>query len=94
MDKKISPWNELDYYKEGQPIYGRDEDIRKISNSICQNLQTTLYGQSGIGKSSLLFAGIFPILRNEDYFPMFIRLGLASEEEPLFSRQLQKKLRG
>lgn len=81
MEKKQSPWNELDYYKEGQPIYGRDEDIRKISNSICQNLQTTLYGQSGIGKSSLLFAGIFPVLRKEEYFPVFIRLGLASEEE-------------
>lgn len=81
MEKKQSPWNELDYYKEGQPIYGRDEDIRKISNSICQNLQTTLYGQSGIGKSSLLFAGVFPVLRKEEYFPVFIRLGLASEEE-------------
>lgn len=77
--KKKSPWNELDFYKEGQPIYGRDDEIWRISNAICQNLQTIIYGQSGIGKSSLLFAGIFPRLRKDAYFPIFIRLGMFSE---------------
>ena len=74
-----SPWNELDYYKEGQTIYGRDEEIWKVTNGICQNLQTVLYGQSGIGKSSLLFAGVFPRLRKEQYFPIFIRLGMSAD---------------
>lgn len=71
-----SPWNELDYYKEGQPIYGRNEEIWKVTNGIYNNLQTIIYGQSGIGKSSLLFAGVFPKLRKENYFPVFIRLGM------------------
>lgn len=77
---KKSPWNELDYYKEGQPIYGRDEEIWKVTNGICQNLQTMIYGRSGIGKSSLLFAGVFPQLRKEMYFPIFIRLGIPSKK--------------
>lgn len=76
---KRSPWNELDYYKEGQHLYGRDEEIRKTTNSIRENLTTTLYGQSGIGKSSLLFAGVFPRLRKEYYFPVFIRLGISKD---------------
>lgn len=75
-----SPWNELDYYKEGQPIYGRDEEIWRVSNGICQNLQTIIYGQSGIGKSSLLFAGVFPQLRKDNFFPVFIRLGIPSNK--------------
>lgn len=81
LNSKSSPWNELDYYKEGQPIYGRDDEIWKISNAINQNLQTILYGQSGIGKSSLLFAGVFPRLRQSAYFPVFIRLGMFLNKE-------------
>lgn len=90
--QKKSPWNELDYYKEGQPIYGRDEEIWKVSNGICQNLQTIIYGQSGIGKSSLLFAGVFPQLRKENYFPVFIRLGIPSKK-PYSDRVIEEVLK-
>ena len=69
-------WNELDYYKEGQALYGRDEEIYSISNGIKRNIQTVIYGQSGVGKSSLLFAGVFPELRKDSFFPIFIRLGV------------------
>ena len=75
----IPQWNELDYYKEGQKIYGRDEEIWKVSNGIINNLQTVLYGRSGIGKSSLLYAGVFPKLRKEFFFPIFVRLGMREE---------------
>ena len=33
----------------------------------------TLYGSSGIGKTSLLRAGVIPILRRKDYFPLYVR---------------------
>lgn len=75
----IPQWNELDFYKEGQKIYGRDEEIWKVSNGIISNLQTIIYGRSGIGKSSLLFAGVFPKLRKESFFPVFVRLGMRNE---------------
>ena len=35
---------------------------------------TLLYGVSGLGKTSLLQAGLFPALRAEDYLPVPIRL--------------------
>lgn len=75
MQEHSSRWNELDYYKEGQKLYGRDNEINTVSNGIIKNLQTIIYGQSGVGKSSLLFAGIFPNLRKKNFFPVFIRLG-------------------
>ena len=68
-------WNELDYYKEGQTLHGRDEEICSVSTGIERNIQTVIYGQSGVGKSSLLFAGVFPELRKKGFFPIFIRLG-------------------
>lgn len=74
-----SKWNGLDFYKEGQVIYGRDTEIKNITKAIDQNIQTIIYGQSGIGKSSLLNAGIFPKLRDLNYFPFVIRFEGLSE---------------
>jgi len=75
-------WNMLDSYQEGQTIYGRDAEISSISESIQYNIQTFLYGKSGIGKTSLLQAGIFPVLRKNFFFPVVVRLGFY-ENEPL-----------
>ena len=77
---KINGWNMLDSYNEGQAIYGRDEEIASISESILFNVQTFLYGKSGIGKTSLLQAGIFPVLRKNHYFPVIIRLAFYEKE--------------
>lgn len=35
---------------------------------------TVLFGQSGLGKSSLLQAGVFPVLREADFLPLYLRL--------------------
>lgn len=77
---KINGWNMLDSYKEGQAIYGRDEEIESISESILYNVQTFVYGKSGIGKTSLLQAGVFPVLRRNHYFPVIIRLAFYEKE--------------
>lgn len=37
------------------------------------------FAPSGVGKTSLLNAGLFPRLRPHDYFPFIVRLNLASE---------------
>ena len=42
-----------------------------------------LFGQSGLGKSSLLQAGLFPRLRAEGYLPVAIRLDHAVTAPPL-----------
>lgn len=69
-----NPWLGLKTYSEGQIIYGRSEEINALSQDILFNKQTIVYGKSGIGKSSLLNAGVFPILRRSNLFPVNVRL--------------------
>lgn len=75
IDKNThNPWKGLNYYVEGEVIYGRNSEIESLSQYIINNLQTVLYGKSGIGKSSILNAGIFPIARRNGLHPVGIRL--------------------
>lgn len=69
-----NPWLGLKTYEEGQILYGRTDDINTLSQNILFNIQTVIYGKSGIGKSSILNAGVFPILRKSNFFPVNIRL--------------------
>lgn len=69
-----NPWKGLNFYLEGETLYGRDNEIQSLSQYIINNTQTVLYGKSGIGKSSIVNAGIFPIARKEGLFPIPIRL--------------------
>lgn len=54
-------------------FYGREEETAEVFQLIRLNTLTLLYSQSGIGKSSLLRAGIMPVLRHNDYLPIYIR---------------------
>ena len=47
-----------------------------MTRLIDDNFIVTLYGKSGIGKTSLLNAGVFPALRREQYTPLSLRLGM------------------
>lgn len=70
----INPWKGLNFYKEGEILYGRNNEIESLSQFIINNTQTVLYGKSGIGKSSILNAGIFPIARKAGMVPIPMRL--------------------
>ena len=76
MDKEQlkNPWKGLNFYTEGEIIYGRKTEIQSLSQYIFNNTQTVLYGRSGIGKTSILNAGIFPKARLEGMIPVCIRL--------------------
>ena len=69
-----NPWMGLAPYMEGTTLYGRGEDSVVLSEIIKNNIASIVFGKSGIGKSSLLSAGISPLLRNENYIPIRIRL--------------------
>ena len=69
-----NPWMGLAPYMEGTTLYGRGEESVVLSEIIKNNIASIVFGKSGIGKSSLLSAGISPLLRNENYIPIRIRL--------------------
>lgn len=64
---KRNPFLELFSYEEAHTKYffGREKDIREIIERVYQRNLILLYGESGVGKTSLIQAGISPILRNE-----------------------------
>lgn len=78
-----NPWKGLNFYKEGEIIYGRNSEIQSLSQYIFNNTQTVLYGRSGIGKSSILNAGIFPKARLAGMIPVSIRLNHDDDDEYL-----------
>ena len=60
--------------KEGYQFNGREIASANLASLIYDNLFVTLYGRSGIGKTSLLQAGVFPLLRRKGFIPVYLRL--------------------
>lgn len=82
-----NPWLGLKSYSEGKRLYGRDLEIDELSQKIIYNTQTVVYGKSGIGKSSLLKAGVFPVLRRNGYFPVYVRF-VHEDGEDSYTQQI------
>ena len=74
-DMIINPFKGAKSYEEQDSFnfYGRSDEIAKLFQLIRLNILTVFYSQSGIGKSSLLRAGLMPTLRYNDYLPIYIR---------------------
>lgn len=58
------PYKYLDYYSsdDAEIFYGRKRDIEKIVGLVLAHRSLTLFGASGVGKTSLLEAGVGPAL--------------------------------
>jgi WD40 repeat protein len=71
-----NPWPGLAAYDEASQAYfhGRDDDAVDLLRLIRVAPLAVLYGKSGLGKSSLLQAGVFPQLRGEHYLPVCVRV--------------------
>lgn len=82
------PWLGLAAFTEETQrfFFGRDAEIAEIFVRVRDNTLTILYGQSGLGKSSLLGAGLLPKLRVEDYRPVQIRLRYDATDPPLLDQ--------
>jgi hypothetical protein len=48
-------------------FYGREDDIKKLEQLIMLEDMIVLFGKSGLGKTSLLKAGIYPRIEPKDY---------------------------
>ncbi|MBK8814135.1 MAG: hypothetical protein IPN42_00830 [Methylococcaceae bacterium] len=70
------PWPGLASFREQDEAFfkGRNEDVDKLYSLVNRERLTVLFGVSGLGKSSLLQAGLFPLLREENILPITIRL--------------------
>ena len=78
------PWLGLSSYTEGTRSYfhGRDEEAAELARRVQRKNLTVLFGQSGLGKTSLLRAGLVPRLRNEGYCPVYVRVDYSPESPP------------
>lgn len=104
IDNSQNPWAGLASYEDPETakrklkFCGRDDDSYDVARLIMGNIFVTLYGKSGIGKTSLLNAGVFPVLREEEYIPLILRLGIRDEVCPksyqtIIIEAIEKKVR-
>src|SRR5947209_12005863 len=59
---------------DSRRFFGRTREIATVTERILASRLLVVYGSSGLGKSSLLKAGVFPRLRAENLLPIRVRL--------------------
>lgn len=67
-------------------FYGRDDQIRELYQRVELNPLTVLYGRSGLGKTSLLQAGLLPRLTVEGRNAVLVRLDITAGAPPLLAQ--------
>lgn len=53
--------------QQGEPLYGRDVELRELYNQLQARRIVVLHSPSGAGKSSLVHAGLIPRLKTAGY---------------------------
>jgi hypothetical protein len=88
-----NPWPGLTAFTEKQHefFYGREQESHELFSCVKRERLTVLFGKSGLGKTSLLQAGLFPQLRAADYLPVYVRLSYEDGAAP-FDTQLRTAL--
>jgi hypothetical protein len=79
------PWLGLQSFTEEnqQYFFGRTNEIRDIFLRVREERLTVMYGQSGLGKTSLLRAGLIPKLRIEHFRPVHVLLEFSADSPSL-----------
>jgi hypothetical protein len=79
-----NPWLGLSSYTEETRAYfhGRDEEAAELARRVQRKNLTVLFGQSGLGKTSLLRAGLVPRLRGEGFCPVYVRVDYSPDSPP------------
>ena len=76
-----NPWLGLASFTEETRAYffGREEEVAELARRVQRKLLTVLFGQSGLGKTSILRAGLVPKLRSQGYCPVYVRVDYSAE---------------
>ena len=87
-----NPWPGLAPFDERDRTFfhGRDAEAAELLRLVRREPLTVLFGRSGLGKTSLLKAGLFPALRDEDFLPVYVRLDHAEAAPPLVEQVLRE----
>ena len=72
-------------------FHGRDEEIEELLRRVPEEL-TVLFGKSGLGKTSLVQAGLFPRLRKEALWPVPARSRLWGRQPPPPAAQMKEAI--
>ena len=90
-----NPWPGLASYDEASRrfFHGRERDSAELLRLIRLSPLVALYGKSGLGKSSMLQAGVFPQLRLERFLPVPLRLDYSEESRQTPLEQAAARLR-
>ncbi len=80
-----NPWPGLAAFREADQTFfrGRETVIDEVLRLVLRSPLTVLFGVSGLGKTSLLRAGVFPGLRQNGILPVYVRLRHGDERVPL-----------
>lgn len=79
------PWPGLAAFREEDAAFfaARSEERDQLLGRVLRYRLTVLHGLSGLGKTSLLQAGLFPALRERQFLPVPLRLTFIAEAPPL-----------
>lgn len=85
VTREQNPWPGLFWYTEEQShlFFGRQAETEELLRLIQRETLTILFGRSGLGKTSLLRAGVFPRLRRDGCFPVVLRLDYSPQAASL-----------
>jgi formylglycine-generating enzyme required for sulfatase activity len=70
-----------DTVQDNARFFGRRQEIDSFVQQLRGSRLIVLYGKSGLGKTSLLNAGVFPVLRRHNLLPLRVRVN--DPERPL-----------
>jgi len=81
IDAQLNPWPGLAFYTEQDQLsfFGREQESADLFRLLQRDTLTVLFGRSGLGKTSLLRAGLVPRLHEHALFPILLRLNYAHE---------------
>jgi hypothetical protein len=86
-----NPWPGLESFDEESEsfFFGMRAQTDALFRLVRRATLTLFYGRSGLGKTSLLLAGLFPRLREANLLPIPIRLDYGPEARPFVSQVKQ-----
>ena len=88
-----NPWPGLRAFTENDHdfFFGRERETAELLDLVQRCTVIVLYGQSGLGKTSMLQAGLFPGLKGLDFLPLRVRFD-HSDEAPELAQQIKNEL--